>query len=257
MPGSLVMRHDASILPNLARSSQSRPFSIAVFNGSRATSGTVRPMSGPFRLRPSIALALALLLPSCGEGDSGAAPPTAGPPAALGQEYVLEEVTIRLPERMVAIDFGRFQDAAALELERRVGGEPGRRLAQQVRAIAEQGLLDFCAFDPSTPGDGIAENVNVIIAPLPPGTDRDAVLSQNLAQFGAAGITVLATDEFAVGDLVFDRFRTRMDRAGTEGQAYILVHDGKVHTITFTAGRGSAEEFLRDAEPIVRDYRPR
>jgi hypothetical protein len=103
----------------------------------------------------------------------------------------------------------------------------------------------------------MAENVNVIIMPLAPGADRAANLAQNLAQFGAAGITVLATDEFAAGDLVFDRFRTRMDRAGTEGQAYILVHDGKVHTVTFTAGRESAEEFLRDSEPIIRNYRPR
>lgn len=201
--------------------------------------------------RSILPIAVASFLPlGCG-GDAEPAP------APAGLEFTLGDASIRVPERMVAIDFARFDDAIATELERRIGGEQGRQLGKQVRAIATQGVLEFAAFDPSTPGDGFAENVNVIIVPLPAGADRASVLASNLAQFGQAGITVVGTDEFTVGDLVFDRFRTRMDAARTEGHAYVLVHGGKVHSITISAIPESADAFLAVGEGIVKDYRPR
>lgn len=205
---------------------------------------------------PVAALAIVLPLASCGEGDATATP-TEGVAVDQRLEFSLPQATIRVPDRLVAIDFSRFDEEVVRDLETRVGGEPGRRLGQQVRAIAAQGLLQFCAFDPSTPGDGFAENVNVIIAPLSPGMDRAGMLAANLAQFGQNGITVLSTDVFAAGDLECDRFRLRMERAGTDGVAYLLVHDGQVHTVTFTAGPSSSEAFFADGESIMRDYRPR
>lgn len=216
------------------------------------------PFHASALLLPAVATAGILLSSGCGEGGTSAKTPTEGVTVPNGTEFTLNEATIRVPDRMVAIDFAKFDEAVAAELERRIGGDQGRQLGRQVRAIASRGLLDFCAFDPSTPGDGFAENVNVIIAPLSPGDDRASVLAANLAQFAEVGVSVLATDEFTSGDLVFDRFRTSWDQgAATEGQAYLLVHDGKVHTITFSASPLSAGAFLAGSEDIMRQYRPR
>lgn len=218
------------------------------------------PASIPSRASALVlpAAAIAGLLSGCGEGGSSATTPTDGTEVPAGIEFTLNEATIRVPERMVAIDFARFDEAAAAELERRIGGEQGRQLGRQVRAIAARGLLDFCAFDPSTPGDGFTENVNVMIEPSAPGADRASILAANLAQFAEVGISVLGTDEFRSGDLVFDRFRTSWDQGSAiEGQAYLLMHGGKIHTITFSASPVSAGAFLAGTEDIIRQYRPR
>lgn len=208
-------------------------------------------------LRIVASLLLGIPLACCGDGGTGGSTPTEGNPVAGGREFLVEDATLRIPDHLVAIDFARYDEATIADLERRVGGEEGRRLAQQAKAIVDQGLLDFCAFDPSTPEDGFAENLNVIIAPVPPGLDRAAVVAANLAEFRRAGVTVLETDELAVGDLVFDRFRLRMDRAGSEGQAYVLLRGGKVHSVTFTACPATVESFLPASESIMRDYRPK
>lgn len=207
-----------------------------------------------FRGIVAIPIAIATVLAGCGDADDSQA---VVPSPETTVEFTLPSATLRVPQRMVAIDFARFEDSIADELGRRVGGDQGRQLVQQVRAIAAQGLLDFCAFDPSTPQDGFAEHINVIVAPIPAGFDREAILAANLDQLRQVGITVVGVDELDCGDRTFDRVRTRLDRTRSEGQVYLLSNGGSLHTITFTANPESSEAFLGGSEAIMREYRPR
>lgn len=202
----------------------------------------------------AIPIAIATVLAGCGDADDSQA---VVPSPETTVEFTLPLATLRVPQRMVSIDFARFEDSIADELGRRVGGDQGRQLVQQVRAIAAQGLLDFCAFDPSTPQDGFAENINVIVSPIPAGVDRAAILAANLDQLRQVGVTVVGTDVLDCGDRTFDRVRTRLERTRSEGQVYLLSRDGSLHTVTFAANPESADAFLGASDSIMREYRPR
>ena len=172
------------------------------------------------------------------------------------QEFTLESATIRVPDRLIAIDFANFDVAIAEEIEQQFQGDEGKRLSGLILDLAARGHFKVFAMDPSTPEDGFDENVNVIIREIDSGIDLTTLLEASVSEYREIA-TVLAIDEFVAGELTFGRVRTSMEleQGRCEGQAYLLVRGGKSHCVTFTASPATAEKFLAEAETIMRNDR--
>ena len=182
--------------------------------GDAIRSGSVHPVQRPAsRHRPvPLPIAAASLLAGCGDGGD----------SARGEPSV--EATVEFAPPATPRD----------------DSSPGR-----FGRSPSKGLIDFSTFDPATPQDGFAENINVGISPIPAGVDREAILAANLDHLRQVGITVVGTDELCCGDWTFDRVRPRPS------------HGGSLQAITCTANPDPAGTFLGGSDAIMRECRPR
>jgi hypothetical protein len=173
------------------------------------------------------------------------------------EEFTLESATIRVPDRLITIDFAK-DVAMPVAIEQQFKGDESHGLSGLILDMAARGRFKFFAVDPSTPEDGFAESVNVIIQEVDPGLALATAVEANLSESRTIA-AVLSIDEFVEGELTFGRVRTgmEMEQRRCEGQACLLVRGGKSHCVTFTASPATAEKFFAEAETIMRHDRVR
>lgn len=192
-------------------------------------------------------------LVGCGSSSGSNAPmPIQGTATDAGEVFNLADFSITLPPELVAIDVpGEAFVEGAEQMAQHLDSAQGKLMSAQMEQVRASGLMKLMAADIANADPEFADNLNVIVQPLPMKMSQNSVLQVNLKQMRDMNIEIVFQDSIAVNGQSFDRLHCRASFLPHEFVCYLATVNDKSYTFTFSARAERSNAFFPLGEKVM------